>query len=116
MRALIAAVAALTQSAAALGSETLTCSTWQGIRTCSSPNGYVSHESTRNGITTGDDNRGNRWTTSRWRGDRYHNDHAAGALTLAGCALGVPTVWLVVKSDAWPPNCNPTVVCLWSFI
>jgi hypothetical protein len=47
---------------------TLTCSTWQGITTCSSPDGYVSHETTWNGITTGDDNRGDRWTTtSRWR-------------------------------------------------
>jgi hypothetical protein len=45
----------------------LTCSTWNGIRTCSSPDGYLSHESTWNGITTGDDNRGDRWTTSRWR-------------------------------------------------
>jgi hypothetical protein len=40
---------------------------WQGIRTCSSPDGYVSHESTWQGMTTGDDNQGNRWTTSRWR-------------------------------------------------
>ena len=31
-------------------------SVWQVIRTCSSPDGYVSHESTWNGITTGDDN------------------------------------------------------------
>jgi hypothetical protein len=36
----------------------ITCSKWNGVRTCSSPNGYVSHESTWNGITTGDDNRG----------------------------------------------------------
>jgi hypothetical protein len=47
--------------------ETLTCSTWQGMRTCTSPGGYVSHESTWNGFTTGDDNRGDRWTTSRWQ-------------------------------------------------
>jgi hypothetical protein len=45
----------------------LTCSTWQGIRTCSSPDGYVSHETEWQGLTTGDDNQGNRWTTSRWR-------------------------------------------------
>jgi hypothetical protein len=44
----------------------LTCSTWQGMRTCTSPEGYVSHESTWNGITTGDDNQGNRWSTSKW--------------------------------------------------
>jgi hypothetical protein len=45
----------------------LTCSTWQGVRTCTDAHGYVSHESTWNGITTGDDNRGDRWTTSRWQ-------------------------------------------------
>ena len=29
------------------------CSTWQGIRTCSSPDGYVSHETQWQGVTTG---------------------------------------------------------------
>jgi hypothetical protein len=65
MRAIIVALA-LASITPALA-ETLICSTWQGIRTCSGPDGYVSHESTSNGITTGDDNQGNRWTTSRWR-------------------------------------------------
>ena len=37
-----------------------------GNRTCTSPDGYVSHESTWNGITTGGDNEGNRWSTSKW--------------------------------------------------
>ena len=46
----------------------LTCSTWQQIITCAGPDGYVSHQTTWSGITTGDDNQGNRWTTSRWRG------------------------------------------------
>jgi hypothetical protein len=45
----------------------LYCSTWQQITTCSSPDGYVSHESQWQGVTSGDDNQGNRWTTSRWR-------------------------------------------------
>ena len=45
----------------------LTCSTWQGMRTCMSSDGYVSRESTWNGITTGEDNQGDRWTTSRWQ-------------------------------------------------
>jgi hypothetical protein len=45
----------------------ITCSTWQGVTTCSSPDGYVSHESTWNGITSGDDNRGGKWTSWRWR-------------------------------------------------
>jgi hypothetical protein len=39
---------------------------WQGTRTCSNSSGYVSHESAWSGITTGDDNQGNRWTTTRW--------------------------------------------------
>jgi hypothetical protein len=47
--------------------ETLTCSTWQGIRTCSSPGGYVSQEWNRDEMTIGQDNQGNAWTTSRWR-------------------------------------------------
>ena len=37
-----------------------------GTRTCEEPGGYVSHESTWNGITTGDDNQGDRWTSWRW--------------------------------------------------
>jgi len=67
MRVVIIIAAVLTHSTTAVGSETLTCSTFAGVRTCSSPGGYTSHESTWNGITTGDDNQGNRWTTSRWR-------------------------------------------------
>ena len=47
--------------------DAVTCSTWQQITTCAGPGGYVSHETTWNGITTGSDNRGDRWTTSRWR-------------------------------------------------
>ena len=50
--------AALTQGTGALGSQTLTCSEWQGIRTCSSPDGYVSHETQWQGFTIGDDNQG----------------------------------------------------------
>ncbi len=56
MRTLIAAVALLT------------CSVWQGIRTCSGPDGYVSHESTRMGVTAGEDSDGDRWSSSRWLG------------------------------------------------
>jgi hypothetical protein len=36
--------------------DTLTCSTWQQITTCSSLGGYVSRESQWQGVTTGDDN------------------------------------------------------------
>ena len=36
--------------------DTLTCSTWQQITTCSSPGGYVNHESQWQGVTTEDDN------------------------------------------------------------
>jgi hypothetical protein len=46
---------------------TLTCSTWQQITTCVGPGGYRSTESHWQGFVTGDDNRGDRWTTSRWR-------------------------------------------------
>jgi hypothetical protein len=56
MRTLIATVAVLT------------CSMWQGIRTCSGPGGTVSHESTRRGVTTGEDSDGDRWSSSRWLG------------------------------------------------
>jgi hypothetical protein len=48
--------------------DTLTCADWQGIRTCSSPSGYVSHETQWQRFTIGDHNAGNRWTTSRWQG------------------------------------------------
>jgi hypothetical protein len=33
---------------------TLTCSTWQQITTCSSPDGYLSHEWDRDGMRFGD--------------------------------------------------------------
>ena len=52
----------------------LTCSTWQGIQTCTDASGYVSHESTWNEITTGNDNRGDRWSTSRWMGHETTTD------------------------------------------
>jgi hypothetical protein len=54
---IILAIAALIGISPALA-DTLTCSTFAGVRTCSSPDGYLSHESTWNGITTGDDNQG----------------------------------------------------------
>ena len=60
--------AALTHSTATMGSQTLTCSTWQGVRTCSSPDGYRSTECDRDGMRFDQDNRGERWTTSRWMG------------------------------------------------
>ena len=47
--------------------EPLYCSMWQGIRSCSSPSGYTSTETQWQGMTTGQDSDGNRWTTSRWR-------------------------------------------------
>jgi hypothetical protein len=47
--------------------ETLTCSTWQGMRTCSDAHGYVSRESEWQGMKIGSDNEGNRWTTSEWQ-------------------------------------------------
>ena len=46
----------------------LTCSMWQGIRTCTDAHGYVSHASQWQDMTFGQVNDGNRWTTSRWQG------------------------------------------------
>jgi hypothetical protein len=66
MRAAIAVATALTSMTFA-HAETLTCSTWQGIRTCQDGHGYTSHETRWQGMTYGDDNEGNRWTTSRWQ-------------------------------------------------
>jgi hypothetical protein len=65
----VRAIVILAASVSPALADTVTCSMFAGVRTCSSPSGYVSHESTWNGITTGDDNQGNRWSTSRWRGD-----------------------------------------------
>jgi hypothetical protein len=48
--------------------DTVTCSTFAGVRTCLGDHGYVSYETTWNGITTGDDNRGGKWTRSEWQG------------------------------------------------
>ena len=59
--------AALAHSSGTVG-QPLTCSTWQGVRTCSTPDGYLSHEWNRDGMRFGQDNRGERWTTSRWMG------------------------------------------------
>jgi hypothetical protein len=38
----------------------LTCSTWRQITTCVGPGGYVRHETTWNGLVTGDDNQADR--------------------------------------------------------
>jgi hypothetical protein len=62
----IIVVAALTGPGPALA-DPLYCSTWQGIHTCSSPDGYVSHETQWQGRTNGWDNRGDTWSTRRWR-------------------------------------------------
>ena len=50
-----------------MDAETVTCSTWQGLRTCSSPSGATSTEWQWQGMTFGQDSDGNRWTTSRWQ-------------------------------------------------
>jgi hypothetical protein len=67
MRVLIAVAAALASMTPAHAGP-LTCSTWQQITTCQDGHGYVSHETEWQGRTYGDDNRANRWTTSRWQG------------------------------------------------
>jgi hypothetical protein len=68
----IATLAALAHVVTALvggsaSAEPVYCSVWDGITTCAGPGDYVSHETTWTGLTTRDDNQGNRWTTSRWR-------------------------------------------------
>jgi hypothetical protein len=67
IRIAITVAAVLVHGTIPMDAETLTCSMWQGMGTCSSPDGYVSHETQWQGLTTGDDNQGNRWTTSQWR-------------------------------------------------
>jgi hypothetical protein len=68
MRAIIIILAAvLVQGADPLVAGTLTCSQRQGVTTCSSSDGYTSHESTWNGVISGDDNGGGKWTSWRWR-------------------------------------------------
>jgi hypothetical protein len=49
--------------------ETLACSTtFQDYRVCQGPSGYRSTETPWQGMTIGQDNRGGRWSTSRWQG------------------------------------------------
>jgi hypothetical protein len=69
MRSLIVIIASMLAALAhsPTFAETLYCSTWQGIRTCSSPDGYRSTEWSRDGMRFGQDSDGYRWTTSRWR-------------------------------------------------
>ena len=48
--------------------ETLFCSTsFQGIRVCTGPGGYVSREWQWQDRVIGDDSDGRRWTSSPWR-------------------------------------------------
>lgn len=61
---LIVAVGAAILWAALAHAETVYCSTsFQGYRTCSSPDGYRSFEWENGGRLYGDDNNGNKWTT-----------------------------------------------------
>jgi hypothetical protein len=48
--------------------DSIYCSTWQGITTCSGPAGYTSTEMQWQGMTLGQDSGGNPWTSSRWQG------------------------------------------------
>jgi hypothetical protein len=64
---LVSVGALLAPSMLPASGETLYCTDWQGIRTCTDAHGYVSHETQWQGQTNGWDNSGNRWTTPRWR-------------------------------------------------
>jgi hypothetical protein len=62
---LVSAVAALGSPALA---QTVTCITSsQGYRICDDGHGHSTTEWHWQGMTFGQDNQGNRWTTSRWR-------------------------------------------------
>ena len=67
MRAAIIVAAALASMTPA-SAETLTCSDWQGIRTCQDGHGYISRETQWQGFTIGSNSEGARWTTNRWQG------------------------------------------------
>lgn len=67
MRLCVAVVGLLALYGPTLAGEPVTCSTWNGVRTCSGPDGYVGHESAWNGITSGSE--GDRWSTSTWQHD-----------------------------------------------
>jgi hypothetical protein len=59
-------VAVLVSAASHALAETLYWN-WQGIRTCSGPGAYASHETEWMGRTNGSDNRGDTWSSSRWQ-------------------------------------------------
>jgi hypothetical protein len=62
-------VAVLVHSTAAVGGDPLYCSTsFQGYRVCQGQDGYRSTEWGRDGMRFGQDNQGDRWSTSRWQG------------------------------------------------
>ena len=52
LKGVIVIVTIVVFNIASTSAEPVTCSTWNGIRTCTGPGGYVSHETTWNGITT----------------------------------------------------------------
>jgi hypothetical protein len=60
-------IALMAAAPVTLDAQTLTCSTWQGFRTCQDAHGYRSTEWERQGMRFGQDNRGDRWSTSQWR-------------------------------------------------
>jgi hypothetical protein len=64
----VCAIIILAASISPALADPLYCSTWQGIRTCSSPDGYTSTEMQWQGRTSGQDSDGNHWTTSWWLG------------------------------------------------
>jgi hypothetical protein len=64
----LASAVVLVQGTDPLDAAEITCSTWQGLRTCSSPSGALSTEWQWQGMTFGQDSDGNHWTTSWWLG------------------------------------------------
>jgi hypothetical protein len=64
----IAIIAIALTAAATAHAQAVTCATsFQGYRICQGPDGYRSTEWEREGMRFGQNNRGDRWSTSQWR-------------------------------------------------
>jgi hypothetical protein len=69
MRAMLIASLVSALAASPALAQTVTCTTsFQGYRICDDGHGHSTTEWERDGMRFGEDNQGNRWTTSRWQG------------------------------------------------
>ena len=113
MRRIAIIIALLTALFPSIASaQTMTCSrSFQGYLVCQGPHGYRSTEWDRDGMRFGQDNQGNRWTTSRWQGIETTTISRLG-VDAAGCALGGPYgfVWAAFSPSRWNPADAETAV------